>query len=411
MNPNRVKTAFYVALRYLFSKKKHNIINIVAIISTLGIMASAAALIIVLSVFNGMETLIAGSFNTFNPDFTITAAEGKSFAVDSFPKQEIVAMRGVASVQEVVSDMTLVTYEEKQMLVRLKGVAPSYPAVRHWEKLAIDGTFDLSYQQHDYAAVGAIAAGMLQINLNSLERLTFYYPKRTKKNLANPADAFNKRMLPVSGVFSTNTAYDEQYVFCPIDFARELMRYEGEVTSVEVLLDGSKDYRAVQQSLEKLLGDRFVVKNQYQQEALLFKTMKSEKLIIFFILAFILIVAIFNIIGTLGMLIVEKKTDISVLQSLGADHSLIRQVFIWEGLLISMLGGLIGMVIGFAVCWAQQTFHLITFGSPEASYVVSYYPVAMSWTDFLVVFLSVVVISLITSLLSTRAIKYEKYAL
>ena len=139
--------------------------------------------------------------------------------------------------------------------------------------------------------------------------------------------------------------------------------------------------------------------------------MKSEKLIIFFILAFILIVAIFNIIGTLGMLIVEKKTDISVLQSLGADHSLIRQVFIWEGLLISMLGGLIGMVIGFVVCWAQQTFHLITFGSADANYVVSYYPVAMSWTDFLVVFLSVIVISLITSLISTRAIKYEKYAL
>lgn len=411
MELNRVKTAFYVALRYLFSKKKHNIINVVAIISTLGIMASAAALIIVLSVFNGMETLIAGSFNTFNPDFTITASEGKSFAVDSFPKQEILAISGVASVQEVVSDMTLVTYDEKQMLVRLKGVAPSYPASRKWEKLAIDGTFDLSYQQNDYAVIGAIAAGMLQVNLNSMERITFYYPKRTKKNLANPADAFNKRMLPISGVFSTNTAYDEQYVFCSIDFARDLMHYEGEVTSMEVLLNGSKDYRAVQQNLEKLLGDRFVVKNQYQQEALLFKTMKSEKLIIFFILAFILIVAIFNIIGTLGMLIVEKKTDISVLQSLGADHSLIRQVFIWEGLLISMLGGLIGMVIGFVVCWAQQTFHLITFGSAEANYVVSYYPVAMSWTDFLVVFLSVVVVSLITSLLSTRAIKYEKYAL
>ena len=411
MELNRVKTAFYVALRYLFSKKKHNIINVVAIISTLGIMASAAALIIVLSVFNGMETLIAGSFNTFNPDFTITASEGKSFAVDSFPKQEILAISGVASVQEVVSDMTLVTYDEKQMLVRLKGVAPSYPASRKWEKLAIDGTFDLSYQQNDYAVIGAIAAGMLQVNLNSMERITFYYPKRTKKNLANPADAFNKRMLPISGVFSTNTAYDEQYVFCSIDFARDLMHYEGEVTSMEVLLNGSKDYRAVQQNLEKLLGDRFVVKNQYQQEALLFKTMKSEKLIIFFILAFILIVAIFNIIGTLGMLIVEKKTDISVLQSLGADHSLIRKVFIWEGLLISMLGGLIGMVIGFLVCWAQQTFHLITFGSAEANYVVSYYPVAMSWTDFLVVFLSVVVVSLITSLLSTRAIKYEKYAL
>lgn len=411
MELHRVKTAFYVALRYLFSKKKHNIINVVAIISTLGIMASAAALIIVLSVFNGMETLIAGSFNTFNPDFTITATEGKSFAVDSFPVQEIQSIQGVASVQEVVSDMTLVTYEEKQMLVRLKGVAPSYPTARKWEKLAIDDTFDLTYQQNDYAAIGAIAAGMLQINLNSLERLTFYYPKRTKKNLANPADAFNKRALPVSGVFSTNTAYDEQYVFCSIDFARELMRYEGEVTSMEVLLDGSKDYHAVQQSLEKLLGDRFIVKNQYQQEALLFKTMKSEKLIIFFILAFILIVAIFNIIGTLGMLIVEKKTDISVLQSLGADHSLIRQVFIWEGLLISMLGGLIGMVIGFVVCWAQQTFHLITFGSADANYVVSYYPVAMSWTDFLVVFLSVIVISLITSLISTRAIKYEKYAL
>lgn len=411
MDSRHIKTALYIALRYLFSKKKHNIINIVAVISTLGIMASAAALVIVLSVFNGMETLITGSFNAFNPDFFVTAAEGKSFAVDSFPLRDVEALDGVASVQEVVSDMTLVTYEEKQMLVRLKGVAPSYPALRNWEQLAVDGHFDLVCQQRDYAAIGAIAAGMLQVNLNSMERLAFYYPKRTKKNLSNPADAFNKRALPVSGVFSTNTAYDEQYVFCPISFARDLMSYEGEVTSMEVLLDGTEDYRRVQPKLAELLGDSYVIKNQYQQEALLFKTMKSEKLIIFFILAFILVVAIFNIIGTLGMLIVEKKSDISVLQSLGASHSLIRQIFVWEGLLISVLGGVIGMLLGFMVCFLQQQLHLITFGSPEANYVVSYYPVAMVWSDFVIVFFSVVAISLVTSLISTKAIKYEKYAL
>lgn len=411
MNTNRFKTSLYISLRYLFSKKKHNIINIVAIISTVGIMASAAALVIVLSVFNGMADLIADNFNAFNPDFTITLAEGKSFAVDSFPTKDIEAIPGVGSVQEVVSDMTLVTYEERQMLVRLKGVAPSYPATRNWDKLAIDGDFNLEYHDHHYAAIGAIAAGMLQINLNSYERLKFYYPKRTKKNLSNPADAFNTELLPIAGVFSTNTDYDEQYVFCPIAFARELMHYDGEVTSIEVLLDGTKDYKSVQQKIEKLLGDKYIVKNQYQQEALLFKTMKSEKLIIFLILAFILIVAIFNIIGTLGMLIVEKKSDISVLQSLGADQSMIRQIFICEGLLISALGGFIGMIIGAIVCWAQQTFHLVTFGTPGSNYVVSYYPVAMSWIDFIIVFLSILVISFITSLISTKAIKYEKYAL
>ena len=283
MQNKNFRTALFVAWRHLFSKKKHSLVNIIAIISAIGVLSGTAALIIVLSVFNGMEELVVDSFNSFNPDLKITLREGKSFATDSFPLSQLQEIQGISAVEEVVSDLTLIEYDGKQHLIELKGVGPDYARNSGFDELLIDGDFDLQHDGCEFGVMGAIAAGTLQVNLSGAELYKVFYPKRLRKNLGNPADAFNKRTRPVSGVFSTNTAYDEQYVFCPIDFARELMRYEGEVTSMEVLLNGSKDYRAVQQSLEKLLGNRFIVKNQYQQEALLFKTMKSEKLIIFFI--------------------------------------------------------------------------------------------------------------------------------
>lgn len=404
MNLEQHKTALFFALRYLFAKKQHNIINVISLISMIGIMVSGAALIIVLSVFNGMEQMIGGWFNAFNPDFEITVKEGKSFAPEAIPLDKIASLPEIASVHEVVSDLTLATYGECQELVRLKGVSPEYLNREGYADMLIDGSFDFYRGNQPCAIVGSIAAGKLRINLRSYDLLKLYYPKRTKKNLANPAEAFNTRFLYPTGVFNTNTTHDQTVVFCPIDFVRDLMLYDGLVTSMEVQLKNSKEYAKVQPRIQELAGDKFLVKNKYEQEETLFRTMQSEKLIIYVILAFILLVAAFNIIGSLGMLILEKRSDTHILRNMGATDSMLSRIFLYEGVLISCIGGLAGMALGAVICLIQQVFHVVKLGGGE-HYLVQYYPVDMQFTDFIWVGLTILAISLITSIIPALAMR------
>ena len=378
-------------------------------VSMFGIMVSSAALVVVLSVFNGMGEMIQGWFNAFNPDLEITLKEGKSFAVDSFPKDQIAQLDGVLAVDEVVSDRALVTYDNQQELVQLKGVDKSYLQRKHYDNLLIDGRLEYMLGDQPCAIVGAIAAGKLRINLNSYELMAFYYPKRTKKNLANPANAFSTQYLFPTGVFSTNTDNDETYVFCPIEFARELMQYPGEVTSMEVQLIHPEQYSNYQESISQMLGPNYKVRNKYEQEESLFKTLQSEKLMIYVILAFILLVAAFNIIGSLGMLMMEKKSDTAILQCIGAEKSFIQRVFIFEGMMISLFGGLCGMLLGAIICLLQQVFHIVKLGNGGSGYLVAYYPVQMHVSDFMLVLITVVLISAVTSLLP--ALKFKKTTL
>lgn len=405
MNFSQQKTAVFIAWRYLFSKKKHNVINVISIVSMLGIMVSSAALIVVLSVFNGMEETISGWFNKFNPDFLVTLTEGKSFPVDSFPAAKIAKMSEVESVEEVVSDMVLATYNNRQELIRLKGVGEGYVAHNELQDIIIDGNFNLKQGNQPCAVFGAVSAGRFQVNLLNYEMLKVYYPKRTKKNLAQPAEAFTTQYLLPSGVFLTNTGNDEDLVFCPIDLARELMHYEGEVTSMEVKIKPSSDLSRFQKKLESELGSRYKVQNKYQQEATLFKIMRSEKFIIYVILAFILLVAAFNIIGSLGMLMLEKRDDMAVLRSMGAQESMIQQIFLYEGMAISLLGGLAGLLLGGVVCLIQIVFGVVKIGPESANYILSAYPVVLRFTDFIAVLLTILVVSLVISLLPTRKLK------
>ncbi len=405
MKPGQRKTAFFISLRYLFSKKRHNIINIISIVSVLGIMVCSAALIIVLSVFNGMQGMISGWFNAFNPDLEITLVEGKSFEVDSFPTEKIAALPEVMAVSEVVSDMVLTTYQERQELLRLKGIDPQYIQRNRYDKMLIDGTFDLYRGPQPCAVVGSGAAGKLILQLNGYDRMKLYYPKRTKKNFANPTDAFNTQYLFPTGVFSTNTNYDQNYVFCPIEFARELMMYEGQVTSMEIQLKANTDHDAAQKKIQQIVGDKYKILNKYQQEASLFKTMQSEKLVIYVILAFILLVAAFNIIGSLGMLILEKKEDAQVLRNMGAPVQLIQRIFLYEGMATSLIGGGTGLLLGALICFLQQTFHIVKLGGADSSYLISYYPVQMQGLDFLIVIATTLAISLLTSVLPAARLK------
>lgn len=369
----------------------------------IGIMVSAAALIVVLSVFNGMGDMIGGWFNAFNPDFEISLAEGKSFEVDSFPTDKIAALPDVKDVHEVVSDMVLVTYGERQELLRLKGVSKSYIERANYQQMLIDGTFDFYKGEQPCAVIGTVAAGKLQINLNRYDLLKIYYPKRTKKNLANPAEAFNTRFLFPTGVFSTNTDNDQSYIFCPIEFVRDLMQYDGEVTSIEVETNNPKHLDKCQSQIQQIIGEKYVVKNKYQQEESLFKTMQSEKLVIYVILAFILLVAAFNIIGSLGILILEKQNDNAILRSMGASASLIQRIFIYEGIAISFIGGIVGILLGALICFLQQTFHLVKLGG--AGYLIQYYPVQMHISDFALVLVTVLIISFLTSVIPAINLK------
>lgn len=399
------KTAFFLAWRYLFSKKEHNIINVISGISMIGIMVSTAALVVVLSVFNGMSDIIGGWFNALHSDFEVTLHEGKSFSVDSFPKEKLLELPEVKAVNEIVCDMALANYDERQELLYIKGIPGNYFKDNHFENMLIDGDTVLWKIRQPCAILGTGAAGKLEVNLLSYQLLKIYYPKRTKKNFSNAAEAFNTQFVMPNGVLCTNTNYDDNYIFCPIEFVRELMSYEGEVTSMEIQLQEGANSDKCKARIAGILGDKYVVKDKLEQEDSLYKTMNSEKFVIYLILAFILILAAFNIIGALGMLILEKKTDTAVLFSMGASKSLIQRVFIYEGLLVSALGGVAGLVLGSIICFLQQTFHIVKLGGGGAHYIIPYYPVQIRFTDILLVLITILVISLLTSLIPAYNLK------
>lgn len=407
MGKQNYRTALFVAWRYLFSKKKHSIVNIIAIISVIGVMAGSAALIIVLSVFNGMEDIVVSSFNSFNPDLKITLKEGKSFPVGTFPIEKIKQINGVKAAEDVVSDLVLMEYNGKQHLIDLKGISDDYSRQSGFDTLLVDGSFCLHNGDVEGGVLGAISAGLLQVNLNDQQFYKIYYPKRLRKNLGSPTDAFNTRYLQHSGVFQSFTEYDNKYLICSIGFARELMSYNGEATSIEVFLHPNADTKSIQKEVEKIVGNRFVVKNRFQQEELLFKTMKGEKLMIFAILSFILLIAIFNIIGTLAMIIIEKKEDTAILNYIGANQSLIRKIFLTEGIIISFIGGIVGMLFGTLVCFIQQTFHIIRYGDGIGG-GLEYYPVKMDIADFGIVFITIFIISLLASVIPLHQVKNTK---
>jgi lipoprotein-releasing system permease protein len=399
------KTAFFLAWRYLFSKKEHNIINVISGVSMIGIMVSTAALVVVLSVFNGMSDIIGGWFNALHADFEITLREGKSFSVDSFPMAELRQIPEVKSVDEIVCDLALANYEERQELLYVKGVPGNYLSRNHFENLLIDGDTALYKLRQPCAILGSGVAGKLEVNLLSYELMKMYYPKRTKNNFANPSEAFNTQYVIANGVLSTNTNYDENYIFCPIEFVRELMSYQDEVTSVEIQLKDKANVNKVRKQVSDIVGDGYVIRDKYEQEESLYKTMKSEKFMIYLILAFILILAAFNIIGALGMLILEKRTDTAVLFSMGASKSLIQRVFVVEGVLVSALGGIAGTLLGAFICFLQQTFHLVKLGGGGAHYIIPYYPVRIHYADILLVLLTILIISLLTSLIPAYNLK------
>jgi lipoprotein-releasing system permease protein len=379
-----VKLSLYIAKRYLFAKKSRNAINIISAVSVAGVAVGTMALIIVLSVFNGLEKMVSAIFNTFDPDIKITASEGKTFIADTTHLKLLATVDGISCYSLCLEENALLKYGDKQFIATIKGVDDNYAMVSNIDSSMWEGDFILrSDKGRPYAIPGIGVAQYLGIRINFITPLNIYVPRRTESTNLNAENAFNRKFIFPSGIFEVEKDYDSKYVYIPIQFARELTEIEYGVSSVEIKFTANADPELVQKNVTKIFGKGFVVQNRYEQQEIFYKVMQSERLAIFFILTLILIIASFNIMGSLTMLIIEKERDIVILKSLGADNNLIRKIFIFEGWLISIIGAISGLIMGFMICWLQETYGLVKLHSE--SLIMDSYPVVMKVKDFIIV--------------------------
>lgn len=353
------------------------------------------ALIIVLSAFNGLSNLVHSLYNSFNSDIQITLAEGKTFDANAPELQSTKKLNSVVYYNEIIEENVLLKYNEQQCLATLKGVSEGYEKMNGFDSLVNEGRFMLKNKEQNYTVIGKGISYVL--NIGPGERtspIAIYAPKKGITASVNPEDAFNKKNVYLSGVFSVNDEFDSKYILVPIAIAKELMDYTTEITSVELGLAPNADKDKIQAQLKQLLGPKYRVKNRYEQNELLYKTLKSEKLWTGIILVFIMVIATFNVIGSLTMLIIEKKKDIHTLWNLGASRGLIRKIFLIEGVLITLVGTISGIVLGALICIIQTKFGIIKFGD---NYVVEAYPIQMQLLDFVVVFSIVMFIGIIAA--------------
>ncbi|MDP1623127.1 MAG: FtsX-like permease family protein [Bacteroidales bacterium] len=389
---------FYIARRYLVSKKSHNIINIISGISVVGVAIGAMALIIVLSVFNGFDRLVVSLFSSFNSTIQITPNHGKTFNLSSFPLDRLQKIPGVLHVTQVIEEDALMKYKDNQAIVTIKGVGESFNEISGLDTMMAEGQFLLQDGDIDYAILGYGVAGSLNANLlDYVHPISVYVPRRDASFSGGFENAFNAEIIFPSGFFQVQYEYDVKYAILPLRFVKSLLEYGDELTALELDVAKSTDLTAVQKQIERVAGEGFTVKNRYQQQEILYKIMVSEKNYIFLILTLILVIASFNVIGTLSMLILDKKKDIAVMQSMGASQHLIRRIFLLEGMLISFIGAITGLILGAVICWLQIRFGLIRLGSADSSFVVNAYPVYMQLKDFIIVFFTVLSIGFLAA--------------
>lgn len=395
-----MNTSIFIAKRYLFSKKSVNAINVISAISMVGVLVASAALIVILSVFNGLENLILSMYGSFTPELRIEPATGKVFVEDPLLFDKIKSDERIIHYGDVLQEKALLRYRDYQYIATIKGVDTSYGAHREMDSLLWDGAFFLKDEGLSFAVLGAGVYSNLGVSLGSLlTEIEVFSPKKGVKNSINPADEFNLRTIAVSGVFRAQQELDD-LIIVPIDFARELLgEYKG-VSAIEIDVKPGVNVDQVQQTFAKILGKNFLVKNRVQQNPELYKLLNSEKWMVFFILAFVLIIAAFNIVGSLTMLVIDKQKDVAVLSSLGASKQLIKRIFFLEGMFISTIGCFAGLFIGILFCFLQERFGFVRMGAE--SIITDAYPVAMRATDFLLVFLTVLLVSGIASSISAR---------
>ena len=355
------------------------------------------ALIVVLSVFNGLEGLIKQLYSTFDPEIKITAVEGKSFKIDEAFLNKVKNTEGVAYVTEVIEDNCLLRYQDKQLVVKIKGVSESFKHQNNIDSMIVDGNFMLSKGKKEFAVIGRGIQNHLNINIqNRIYPLQLWYPRITRNASLNPETAFNRDMIMPEGVFAIEKQYDDHYIFVPIDFARRLLEYDDKITTLEIKTGGKEDLAVVQERLKDLLGEPFHVQNAEEQHASLIKAVKIEKLFVYLTFSLILAVASINIFFSLSMLVIDKQKDISVLMALGASPAFIKKLFLTEGAIIAFSGAILGLILGFGICFLQETFGFVSMGMETA--VVDAYPVDMQLSDFIFTSLLIITVTIAVSI-------------
>ena len=385
----------YIAKRYLFAKKSRNAINVISFVSVAGVTIGTMALIIVLSVFNGLETMVTSIFGTFDPDLKVTPLEGKTFVPDTASLRLLSKKNGVECYSLTLEENALLRYGDRENIATLKGVDENYACVTNIDSTIWDGEYIL-YDKNGkpYAILGTGIAEYLGIRVSFITPLSIHVPGKGAVNSMNPEEGLKRVYIYPSGIYEVEHTYDSKYMYLPLQFLRDLIETEDGVSSVEIKLTSGADPSELQDKVKELFPDQ-VVKNRYEQQEIFYKVMKSERLAIFMILTLIIIIASFNIMGSLTMLIIEKERDIEILKSLGADNNLIRKIFIFEGWLISIIGTVAGLFMGFIICWLQETYGLVKLQGDTL--MLTSYPITMELLDFIVVPATVLLIGYVAA--------------
>ncbi len=398
----------YIASRYLFSKKKHNVINIISMICVVGICVATVALVCTLSVYNGFQQLISGLYNSFDPDLRITLVEGKTFDASLPEMKRLRNLDCVDVMAESLEENAMIRNKGKQTTITVKGVTSDYVRLIRPDSVVTSGNFMLEDGDHRFAVIGAASSSLIDAGVFFVNPVSLYAPKYdVKVNVANPEAAFNESDIYVSGVYSVNQQeIDNKFAFVSIDFARQLFNYGEVISTIELKLKPGADLESAKEIVASVMGPSFKIQDKHEQHEEFYRMLKIEKWITFLILFFILLIAIVNVVGSLTMLIIEKKRDIRTLLSLGASRKTVRNIFLLEGWLVSAFGAVFGVVIGLVLCLMQQHFGLLKLnnGGNSNSFIVDAYPVLVDWSDILVVLGSVLLVGFLVAWYPTRYI-------
>ncbi|MBR1548954.1 MAG: ABC transporter permease [Prevotella sp.] len=391
---------FYIARRYLFSKKSTNAINVISGISVVGVAVATMALLVTLSVFNGFHDLVASFFTQIDPQLKVTPVKGKTALAADPILTKLRQLPEVDVATECLEDQALAMYGERQMMVKVKGVDDNFDQLTHIRDiLEGDGTYELHAADIDYGIPGLGVAYQLGLGYSFQQPLRIFAPRREGQlDLTNPAEGFVEDELYSPGVLfcMQQGKYDRHYIITSLRFARRLYQADGQLSSLEIRLKPGSDFEAVKRHMQQIAAGKYYVRDRYEQQDDTFRIMKVEKLIAYIFLTFILVIACFNIIGSLSMLIIDKRDDVVTLRNLGASDRQITRIFLFEGRMISVLGAVVGLVLGLLLCWLQQQYGLVRLGSSEGNFVVDAYPVSVHPWDIVLIFLTVIAVGFLS---------------
>lgn len=399
-----MRLPLFIANRYLLAKKSHNLINIITWISILGISVGSFALIVVLSAFNGLEKVISSMNSRLTPDLQIALTKGKTIDLTAFPLGQLKEIQGVEYVVPTITEDALFRANDKQHIGQVKGVGHEYQNIDRLNEIVFgsEGLQLADDEEHSFAVPGAGVAWYLGINAyNPYAMVRVYVPKRGNASLMSLENSFNSDVLTVRSVFSTEQEQDEKLVLVPFEWLSELLEYENKANNVELFILPNADANKIKKAVQAVMGEGFTVKNQQEQQETLYRIMRSEKWAVYVILTFILILATFNVVGSLSMLMIDKRKDTEILKSMGADNRLIQKIFMNEGLLISVAGGIFGLLLGIILVLLQQQFGFVKFGT-GGNYVVDAYPVLLKLKDVLLIFATILVVGCTSAFLTVR---------